>query len=101
MNYTPRFLRAPALAINATARRAFGRLLVGIAGNIAETPPITDETDGWLRLAPYGQIPYWKQDGDDWKKYTQIFEKPQAEAMAAAFNALCARKGASFKGLPI
>jgi hypothetical protein len=81
--------------------KSLSRLLVGIAGNAAENPPITEETDGWLRLAPYGQIPYWKQEGEDWKKYTQIFAQPQAEAMAAAFNALAARKGASFKGLPI
>jgi hypothetical protein len=90
-----------AVAINQSARRAIERLLVGIASNVADTAPITDETDGWLRLAPYGQIPYWKEDGVGWKKFSQIFEKPQADAMAAAFNALAAKKGASFKGLPI
>lgn len=100
INRINRIARGRGWAINAAARR-MAKLLVGIAGNTADNPPITDETDGWLRLAPYGQTPYWRQDGDDWKKFSQIFEKPQADAMAAAFNALCAKKGASFKGLPI
>ena len=62
-------------------------------------------SDGTLLLAPYGETPYWhpeKTGGSTaWKRYRQIFGRAQAERMVAAFNALAARKGAGFRGLPI
>ncbi len=81
--------------------RHLANVLVGAATN-ADAVTIADESDGWLRLAPYGETPYWhEQEPGDWKKFRQIFQKPQAETMVAAFNAVSAKKGARFKGLPI
>lgn len=62
---------------------------------------------GSLLLAPYGTNPYWHQEkpggvGEEgWKLYRQVFTRAQAERMVAAFNALAARQGEGFRGLPI
>ena len=62
------------------------------------------ESGGWLLLAPYGETPYWHEEktgGGGWKQYRQIFTQTQGERMVAAFNALAARRGEKFRGLPI
>ena len=61
------------------------------------------ESGGWLLLAPYGETPYWHEEkpGGGGKQFRQVFTHAQGEQMAAAFNALAARKGGKFRGLPI
>ncbi len=58
--------------------------------------------DGWLLLAPYGETPYWhKDDAGTLQQFRQVFTPAQAGRMVAAFNALAAKKGHRFRGLPI
>ena len=79
--------------------RIFG---VGINAATPNTAIDLSSADGWLLLAPYGETPYWHQDkGGAWKHYRQVFNHAQAERMVAAFRTLSARKGESFRGLPI
>lgn len=61
------------------------------------------EADGWLLLAPYGETPYWHEEkpGGGAKPYRQVFTRGQGERMVGTFNALAARKGKRFRGLPI
>ena len=60
------------------------------------------DPEGWLLLAPYGETPYWhKDDSGNWQQFRQIFTREQAARMVVAFNALAAKKGHRFRGLPI
>ena len=74
---------------------------LGLACNF-DAAPITNIGDGWLLLAPYGETTYWHEEaGGEWKAYRQVFTREQGTRMAAAFNALAARKADGFRGLPI
>lgn len=77
---------------------------VAVGSNAAAHIAAVDLSDaaGWLLLAPYGETPYWHADkAGGTKRYRQVFTRAQAGRMVAAFNALAARKGAGFRGLPI
>ncbi len=47
----------------------------------------------WLQISPYGEFPN--------KVGLQVFGKPQADKMVAAFNSLLARAARFFRGVPI
>ena len=85
----------------ATNARTVG-VLLGVATN-ADVPAIdTAAGDGWLLLAPYGDIDYLHVEADGTsKRFTQVFQRGNADAMVSGFNAVLAKKGARFRGLPI
>ncbi len=71
-------------------------IALGLACNF-DAPAINGTDDDWLLLAPYGETLYRHVD----QTYRQVFTREQGVQMAAAFNALAARKGDKFRGLPI
>ena len=74
---------------------------LGLACNF-DAPAINQTDDDWLLLAPYGETAYWHAESPgNPKAYRQVFAREQGVRMAAAFNALAARKGDKFRGLPI
>jgi hypothetical protein len=55
----------------------------------------------WVEF-PYGETDYWQQMPDKkWRKFTQVFLKPQAQKMVTAINTVRASKGSNWRGLPI
>lgn len=90
------------LATNAGPKGGIHALALGTAVN-ADVPAISaDAADGWLLLAPYGDVSYWHEEKPgEWKEYTQVFGREQGAKMVAAFNSVLGKKGAKFRGLPI
>ena len=85
------------VATNATK----AALAIGVASN-ADVPAIDPEAaDGWLLLAPYCDIDYLTEEKGELCKYTQSFQRANADKMVSAFNALLGKKGARYRGLPI
>lgn len=75
-------------------------VLVGLAVNIG--PGFVSSESEWTLLVPYGTTDYWREDAPGkWRKYQQVFERSQAEAMEAACNALRGQAGENWRGLPI
>jgi hypothetical protein len=87
-----------ALAFNSAAERC---IAYSIATNIAAITE-SEAADEYKLLAPYGDTPYWIEDGKGgFKCLTQRFTPPQAAKIVAAFNAYREKQGKNFIGMPI
>lgn len=73
-------------------------LAFGLAANINAEAIGSAE---WTKLSPYVDGDYWEMENGQWRKYRQVVTREHGERMVAAFNALAAKQGENFRGLPI
>lgn len=85
------------LAINHLGSTPTG-LAFGLAANINAEAIGSAE---WTKLSPYVDGDYWEMENGQWRKYRQVVTQEHGDRMVAAFNALAARQGENFRGLPI
>lgn len=85
------------LAINHFAATPTG-LAFGLAANINAEAIGSAE---WTKLSPYVDGDYWEMENGQWRKYRQVVTQEHGNRMVAAFNALAAKQGENFRGLPI